>query len=67
MWHTSLFSTVGGVSFIPKLLYPWERAPPISFTRQTDLKAGVGVVNGEIPSYFSNKNLIPQLTGLQLG
>jgi len=61
MWHTPLISAVGGVSFIPKLVYPWERAPP-SFTGWTDLRVGLGVVKREIPSQFSNKNLMPQST-----
>ena len=65
VWHTPLISAVGGVSFIPKLVYPWERAPPPSFTGWTDLKIGLGVVNREIPSHFSNKNLMPQSTGPQ--
>jgi hypothetical protein len=64
MWHTSLFSAVGGVSFIPML--PGREYPPISFARSTDLRAGLGVVNREIPSYFSNKPWCPSQLGHNL-
>jgi hypothetical protein len=45
---------------------PGRQPPPISFTGQPDLRAGLGVVNGEIPSHFSNKTLMPQQLGHNL-